>query len=91
MEKYNISEEEQRLFTKMEENFQNYVRKGTPSNMDIFYTMGRDFFTIEDLIRYKDEREELIQENARIKEENNILKEENTRLRGGRIRRFFKR
>ena len=91
MEKYNITAEEQCLFTKMEENFQNYVRKGTPSNMDIFYTMGRDFFTIEDLIRYKDERENLIQENARIKEENNVLKEENTRLRGGRIRRFFKR
>ena len=58
MEKYNITKEEQHLFTKMEENFQNYVRKGMPSNMDIFYTMGQQFYTIPDLLRIKDEYEE---------------------------------
>ena len=58
MDKYGISKEEQALFTQMENNFQKYVRKNTPSYMDIFYTMGQDFYTIPDLLRYKDELKE---------------------------------
>lgn len=70
MKKYNISEEEQKLFSEMESNFQKYVQGDVISDVDVFFRIGKGVYTIKDWNELRDKYQLLLQENDRLRMEN---------------------
>lgn len=70
MQTYEISEEEQRLFAQMDENFQAYVRGNVLPNHEILKRIGQETFTIIDWTNQKLDYGRLVQENERLRIEN---------------------
>lgn len=65
MEKYGISEEEVRLFSQMDENFQAHVRGDVLPNSEVLRRTGKRTFTILDWFEIEKENERLKEEHAR--------------------------
>lgn len=66
MEKLHITEESQAKYRQMEQHFQEYIRKGVPSNYEIQQRIGRGVITISD-ISAMIERENALQPEGKRK------------------------